>query len=203
MIKQLPLTVMQSAFNEYLKADPQNWQAIQGLAGHTLKIELPDWWIAFEMVFADDGVHLHPAQEQTHHIDATIKGRLRSLLHLAANPDTPITAVQGIELAGNVDLIKRLASIMQRMDVDWEEKLSQWTGDIVAHQAAKTWQSLMDWGRHSSQSLKENLSEYLHEELGYFPTKDELESFYHDVSELRNDADRVEAKFRYLFGEIL
>jgi ubiquinone biosynthesis protein UbiJ len=58
------------------------------------------------------------------------------------------------------------------------------------------------FARHARRTAGENIAEYLQEEGRDLVNKTELEEFLHDVDELRETADRIEARLGRLEARI-
>ncbi|MCB1903235.1 MAG: sterol-binding protein, partial [Gammaproteobacteria bacterium] len=84
--------------------------------------------------------------------------------------------------------------ILAAMDIDWEEQLSHFTGDLLAHKTGNLLRTVRNWGTSSSTSLKLDLKEYLQEELRLLPGRLEVETFLGNVDVLRDDVERLQAR---------
>jgi ubiquinone biosynthesis protein UbiJ len=100
-----------------------------------------------------------------------------------------------IRIDGDTEAGHRFKQILAAVNVDWEEQLSQYTGDVIAHQIGRLWRHGKNWVQDSRQRLDRNLSEYLQEEIKLLPRQDEIEQFMSDVDTLRADADRLLTRF--------
>lgn len=78
--------------------------------------------------------------------------------------------------------------------VDWEERLSQWIGDIPAHQLFKLVRFLSQRG----QAFNQNWVDYLQEEVRYLPTRIEVECFFQEVKQLEREVRELEQKITKL-----
>jgi len=87
------------------------------------------------------------------------------------------------------------------MGIDWEEVLAQNIGDIPAHQAGRLLRGSLDWIMSTRGKLREDIGEYLQEEVRLLPSRNEIEAFMDDVSKTRSDVDRLEARIQRLEKE--
>ena len=65
-----------------------------------------------------------------------------------------------IIIHGDVKTAQLLVDILQQLDVDFEEVLSQWTGDIIAHQTGKVIKHLKS-SDHPISALKDKIGTIL------------------------------------------
>jgi ubiquinone biosynthesis protein UbiJ len=71
-------------------------------------------------------------------------------------------------------------------------------GDVAAHQVASFARGVLDWGRKASTAFAGNVAEYLQEEGRDVPARVEVEEFLEGVDQLRESADRLEARLARL-----
>jgi ubiquinone biosynthesis protein UbiJ len=77
---------------------------------------------------------------------------------------------------------------------DPEEELSRWIGDFPARRVSQFATRLLQLGRHARRTAGENIAEYLQEEGRDLVNSTELDEFLRGVDELRETADRIEAR---------
>ena len=84
------------------------------------------------------------------------------------------------------------------MDIDWEGHLAHFTGDVVAYQIGSLFRKGRSFKQQLGSSLQQNITEYLQEELRVFPSKNELDDFFHDVDALSLHTERLQAHIEHL-----
>jgi ubiquinone biosynthesis protein UbiJ len=99
-----------------------------------------------------------------------------------------------VQIEGDTGIGQQFQDIFVGGDWDWEEQLSHFTGDIIAHQAGKLVRHTQRFLKDSSNTLADNSSEYLQEEAQVLPTRVEINYFLEDVDKLRADVDRLNAR---------
>jgi ubiquinone biosynthesis protein UbiJ len=136
-------------------------------------------------------------------IDATISGRLIALINLATQEDKVTTSIQeGVSINGNAALAQQLQKIFTELDLDWEEALSHYTGDVLAYRIHQQARKARNWLRQSIVSLSQTSSEYLREESRLTPTRVEFERFQQQATTLRQDLERAETRLRHLIQSL-
>ena len=189
----LALSGLETALNAYLRLDPDTLTRLSTLKGKVVKVEITDWLINFYLLPQSDGLQL--LNEYSDQPDTIIRGTLFGLLRTGQSKATSQSLFDNaIEIGGNIDLGSKIREILQGIDIDWEEYLSRVVGDGVAHKAMFHLKRTLDFGRHSFTTLTENLKDYLHEESRAFPSQDQVEKFYKEISTLRDAVDRAEAR---------
>jgi ubiquinone biosynthesis protein UbiJ len=126
-------------------------------------------------------------------VDTRISGSLLALAQLA---QTEIHNLKdsGVTVMGDLSLLADMQRLVKNLDVDWEEMLSQFTGDIIGHQAAQLIRAKFGWAKDRAKSAQRLTGEFLTEELKALPGKPELEDFYRQVDDLRLAVDRAAAR---------
>ncbi|GAB6042868.1 ubiquinone biosynthesis accessory factor UbiJ [Endothiovibrio diazotrophicus] len=181
------------AFNRYLAMDPDAGRRLDGMAGRCVAIELSGLELTLYLLFASGGVRVLDRLDSE--ADTVLRGSPVDLIRLSREG---VAGAGAVEIRGDVDLARRFETMLGEVEVDWEEQLSKVAGDVVAHQAARVVRGFLDWGRGASKSLERNVSEYLREESGISPRRDELDDFVRSVDETRNDVERLEARIERL-----
>ena len=179
--------------NRLLGMDPHVLELCRDLQGHIIAIELTD---------LDKTLYCHPGswgirlslQVPGKAADATIRGHLLGLINLSLQEHKASTSIQErIEIVGNPAVAQKFQRILSELDIDWEEQLSQITGDILAYRIGQGLRKTQQWVRDSLSSVAYSGKEYLQEEAHQLPTQVEFEHFKQQVTDTRHDVDRLEA----------
>ncbi|MCB1614819.1 MAG: SCP2 sterol-binding domain-containing protein [Pseudomonadales bacterium] len=88
---------------------------------------------------------------------------------------------EGIELEGDVELVMKLVSILSDVDIDFEEAVSQLTGDVLAHQLGKSVRSVESWVKSALLEAQRLNREYLQEELSIAAERENTRALYQNV----------------------
>jgi ubiquinone biosynthesis protein UbiJ len=107
----------------------------------------------------------------------------------------------GVTVMGDLSLLAEMQRLAKNLDIDWEDMLSQFTGDIIGHQTAQLIRAKLSWAKDRAHSAQRLTSEFLTEELKTLPGKPELEDFYQQVDDLRLAVDRVAARVEKIIRE--
>jgi ubiquinone biosynthesis protein UbiJ len=106
-----------------------------------------------------------------------------------------------VKIEGDIELGNQFQAFLENIEVDWEEPLSQITGDVIANQVGNALRDFSIWLKESSETNGLNVAEYFREEQNMLPSKFEVEQFKKGVDELRLSTDRLEAKVKRLVAK--
>jgi ubiquinone biosynthesis protein UbiJ len=184
--------------NRLLAYDEAALAGCRELQGHCIAIEITD--LDFRLYCHPGGWGIRLSQyPPPREAEASISGRLMALANLAAEEDKLATSMQErVAFHGDVKLAQKLQRILTGLDIDWEEALAGYIGDIAAFQVHQRARRLGEWFRQSADSLLRTTSEYLREETRASPTQVEFEWFQARVTGLRHDVSRAEARLARL-----
>lgn len=101
-------------------------------------------------------------------------------------------------LRGNVEFAEVLGFVLRNLRWDVEEDISRVTGDIAAHRIVQAGEALRRAVLDSTQRLADNVTEYALHEAALIAPKQAIADFCHDVDELRDAGERLEARLRRL-----
>lgn len=170
--------------------------------------ELQGFVIAIELIDVKRTLYFHPGswgmrlslQAPRKDVDATIRGHVLGLINLSQKEDRISTSIQErIEISGNTRVAQKFQKILTGIDIDWEEQLSKFTGDIIAYRAGQGLRNTRDWVMDNLNSLALSGREYLQEETRQLPTRPEFLQFKQAVTSIRDDVERLEALINHKF----
>ena len=184
--------------NRLLSMDDQVLDRCQELQGRCIEIHITDLDLRLFCHPGSWGIRLGLSEPQKP-LDATISGRSMALLNLALQEDKISTSIQeGVSINGNAAVAQQMQKILSELDLDWEETLSHYTGDILAYRIHQQARKIGHWICQSVISLLQTSSEYLREERRLSPTQVEFERFRQQASTLKQDVERAEVRLRHI-----
>jgi len=184
--------------NRLLSMDQQVLDRCQELQGRCIEIHITDLDLRLFCHPGSWGIRLSLNEPQKP-VDATISGRSMALLNLAMQEDKISTSIQeGVSINGNAAVAQQMQKIFTELDLDWEETLSHYTGDILAYRIHQQARKTGHWLRQSVISLSQTSSEYLREESRLSPTQVEFERLRKQTTTLKQDVERAEQRLRHL-----
>jgi ubiquinone biosynthesis protein UbiJ len=126
--------------------------------------------------------------------DAVISGSLPALLQLLKGGADRESGRPGAEIRGDAEIANRYRELFMLARPDPEEELSRWIGDFPARRVSLFARHAFTFARRAARTAGENIAEYLQEEGRDLVNRTELEEFLRGVDELRETADRIEAR---------
>ncbi|WP_102794628.1 ubiquinone biosynthesis accessory factor UbiJ [Bowmanella denitrificans] len=193
---QLLAGALELALNKVLSLDNASQQRLAPLCGKRMRVKLKElpWPLTF--VFSSQ-IDLLMDDEQP--VDCAME---LSLTHLQEMQDPAnISALiqdKKLSLNGDMHTAQSFAALLKELDIDWEEQLSRYTGDVFAHQSVQLAKSLHQRAKGHLQQLGQIIKDgALHEkQLAAHPLA--VEDFSRDVNKLRADTARFEARLSQL-----
>lgn len=197
---QLAITAtLESALNNYLRLDSEHPHRLSRLAGKYLAIELLGMNTTIYLLADDKGIQLFNHYEGE--ADATLSGTPLALMRLALTRQPgPAMFSDDLTLSGDTELGQQYKRLFDSLDIDWEEHLSRYSGDILAHKLAGLVRSGLSWNNQARTILQQDIAEYLLQEQQLVTEKAELQRFFNHVDVLREDVDRLQARIEHLLS---
>ena len=198
MIKKYSLSVLQKAINHALALDEGMHLKIQDLHGKVLEIIISPLNVNFFMCFEANELKLLADFEGRP--DAIIRSSPMGLIRLSILPASKVRSLfnDKIRISGDIELGQRVKKLFDEIDIDWEGHLAQFTGDVVAYQVGSLVRKGLAFKQQVGRSIRQDISEYLQEELRAFPPREEVNDFFKEVDELSLSVERIEARMNQL-----
>lgn len=201
MLQDSAVSTLEGLINGYLRLDPEVQQRLSRLHGKVICFEISGFGLNLYFVPAADRLQLYGSLEGEP--DCIIRGSPVALASLGFSDEKSDQLFGGrVEIEGDAGLAHRFGQILAAMDIDWEEQLSRLVGDIPAHQTGRLVRGVSDWIGRSRRSLEMDVGEYLQEEARLLPRPGEIAEFIAAVDDLRDDVDRLEARFNRVSGKL-
>ena len=193
MLTQLLLAGIDTGINALLKLDPVSQSRLRALSGQVLAIQANQPDLPLYLLFQQDGLQLAAHWEAP--ADCTLRGSTAELWHLLTAHDKLAALYQpGISIEGNKDLLVNLSTILQDMNIDWEYQLQQWVGPVAAGLAGSHIRQRSQWAGDNIASLQQRLQDWLSEETRLLVGKNEAESYFAELDQLKLQLDRLDAR---------
>ena len=188
---------LEAAINRYLRLDPEIGTRMQALSGRCIGLELRGLDLRLYVFPGRQGIHLLDRIDGEP--DTVLRGTPLGMARLGLGGSSEKTLFSGdVEIHGDVETGQLFKSILDEMEIDWEEQLSHFTGDVIAHQLGNMARHSRKMFKQARTTLEQDIGEYLQEELRLLPARIETANFSTDVNMLRMSVDRLEARVRRL-----
>jgi len=198
MIKNYTLKALQKAINHALALDETMPGKLGALQGKVLKIIITPLNVNFFIHFTANELEL--LADYAGDADTTIDSSPLGLIRLSLLPAFKVRSLfnDDIKISGNVELGQAVKKIFDGMEIDWEGHIAKFTGDVVAYQIGSFLRQGLSFKQQVQESLRQNITEYLQEELSIIPPREEIEDFFKDVDELSLAVERLTAHINQL-----
>ncbi|MBN2648020.1 MAG: SCP2 sterol-binding domain-containing protein [Thiotrichales bacterium] len=185
---QLFAQVLESALTQARAWDIDQGAALSALPEAVIALQMTPAKTPFYCLITAN--HISVQTQLQGSADATIRGEFSDWIRLAS--DSP--NLEHFTLEGETDLARTFLQALSRLEIDWEERLSQLTGDFVAAQIGYGVRSFLHKKRQMRADLQQTLQEYLQFEIHALPTSAEVKSFHHAVDELEQALAQLESR---------
>lgn len=195
--RPLLLGALESALNRYLALDEDAPSLLEPLAGKVIAVRVSPFNWTFFLCPTPDHIQLLESYRETP--DTTLSGSAPAL-GLMGFSATPMRALfsGAVKIEGDITTGRRFQELFDKLEIDVEEQVSHYTGDIIAHQLGRIVRTGQKRARQTLESFRLNLTEYIQEETRSLPAKPEIDIFYRYVDQIRADCDRLQSRVERL-----
>ena len=183
---------LETSINHALKQDPATLEKFASIQGKVIAFEMTDLDLTLYIFPHNEGVQVKYLYEGN--ADTTLQGNTLAFVNMSFGDATESFFSGDVRIKGEIELGQRFKRILDKLDLDWEEWLSGYTGDLVAFKAGSLIRSFGSWGKDALKTLELDAREYIQDEGQLSPHSAELEEFTNNISQLRNDTARLEAR---------
>lgn len=187
---------IETLVNRLLDEDPRTKSGFARLQGKVIALDIQGLPAIF-LFPGTQGIHIHLITSDPP--DTTLRGTPLAFarMHFAEHASDSLLSGE-IRIEGDTALGQKFKYLLDQLDIDWEELVSHYAGDIIAHRLGQFSRDLFGWGCYATDTLKQDFREYVQEEERINPHPAEMQAFSQNVSGLRDDTDRLEARIRRL-----
>ena len=182
--------------NKVLSLDEETLAALAILAGNVIEIDVLKTELRIFILPSGKGITLETEYEGK--ADVAIKGTPSALLGMISAEKI---GAGDVEINGNVGLAQNFKSILRDVEIDWEEYLSQFIGDIASHKIGNFLRQVSRFAKKSGKTIGMDISEYLRYEKEALLDKSEVDEFNQAVDKLRDDVERLQKRLERLEKE--
>jgi ubiquinone biosynthesis protein UbiJ len=192
LIKLILISVIEKAMNSVLALHSGKHQILEIHAGKALHINFKDLNMDLFLIVHPEKIYVHSVFPDTPDtmVSGSIINFLKQLKTDSLSPD--------INVEGDVDLAHDIMRLFKTIDINWEEYSAFFIGDLPTHHFSNFVRQCKKTVRHISSRSIEDAVDFIQEEQRFLPTNEEVEDFYEDIRELRNNIDRLEARLNRL-----
>ncbi len=200
MIKKYTLMALQKAINHALALDESMPDKLKSVEGKVLEVIITPLHVNFFIRFFEQKLLLLAAYKGEP--DTIIHSSPLGLIRLSILPASKVRSLfnDKIRISGDIELGQRVKTLFDEIEIDWEDHLAHFTGDVVAHQIGNFVRQGITFKNRFTHSLRQNVTEYVHEEVHLFPTEEEVQDFFKDIDSLSLQTERLAAHVNQLLA---
>ena len=188
-----------SLLNRNISESTPARELCQKLSGTVVAIRVRNTALAAYFVVNDEALDL--VTSSADEPDVVITGSIITLARMAGQSGEAAIRDGSLDLTGDAETAGEFQQLLAFAKPDVEEELSGIVGDVAAHRLGEIARGVGRWGRDARSTMGANIREYLQEESRDAPSRYELDTFTSNVSTLRDDVDRVEARLNRLLKD--
>jgi len=200
-IAQLLSSAIETLLNQLLKLDPVSEIKLKKLQGKRLQVrvkELP-WPLLFHFSENISVLIVLPDEPVENEVSCMIELDLETLPQLQDSSKlTQLIQQKKLLLNGDIYVAQSFSRLLQELDIDWEEQLSVYTGDAVAHQTFSSVKSAIALGKDNLDQARTVWAERLTKDGAIGVTQQELNEFSEQVNNLRSASERLQVRLSLL-----
>lgn len=202
---QLVNSGIERILNQLIKLDPDSPRRLKVLAGKQLKLRINEF--PWPLIFAfSDHVDVLTAESLTQHetpADCEIALSVNNLKQLQDSSQISRLIQQNkLQLEGDIHIAQNFSALIKDLHIDWEEQLSQYVGDVIAHQSFNSARNLFDHAKAKLDQFTSVLSDAALEEKAVAAHPVAVDDFCQSVNKLRSDTERLAARITRLEQQI-
>lgn len=184
---------VETTLNSALRLDPVAFGKLHRFSGKVIKIEIHGLQLSLYLLPGADGICLMSQYDAEP--DTVLSGTPLAMAKMALGPDASKVLFAGeVTIRGDVETGQSFKRLLDELDIDWEEQLARYTGDIAAHKLGELVRAGTAWGQQALGILGRDATEYLQQESQALPVPTAVQQFIYEVDGLRDDTARLEAR---------
>lgn len=193
LIPQLITATLESAVNKLSSLDPTFNERSRHLVGRRLMVEVQELKVPLTFVVTEHKINVLSGKNEGN--DCSIKTSLSALSELKdPNQITKLIKEERLELKGDLQLAQQVSELVKQTDIDWEEHLSQYLGDGLAHKVASRFKHFGQLLAQKNKDFEDVFTEFAQDEAQLTPHPQEVKQFSDKVGQTRAKVDKLAAK---------
>lgn len=186
-----------TSINRYIDLDKERAAGLAQIDGKTIGIFVREFDARINLCV--DNLSLQELADPDNELDVEIVVSLKALPDLLLGADQDQLIKRGdIEIKGDAHIASVFQNTLRAIEIDWEELLSKYTGDSIAYQIGLGVKGMHAFGHRLRGNMRQDLRDYLQDEVQVSATQDEVSQFVQEVDSVRAQADRLEARINRL-----
>ena len=201
MLPQLIASALEQALNRFLGTDSDFAGRLKPMLGKRLALQLRELPFTLQIQFCEQQLVVLVGDQGTP--DARVQLSVLDLPLLTDGSSlTELIKQDRLALQGDAALLQQFTRLLKETELNLEELLSRYIGDIPAHQLGSAFSIGHGYLKRQTQEGKANLFEYLTDEIELLPHPNMLATFSRDVKALAEEVDAVAKRLQDLTARV-
>ena len=192
-LKQNANNYVSRSINKALSYSDNRQTLLKPLLNKIVAIEIRGINKTIFISFTQEGVNISNTSEEN--FNSKICGGPFSLLNILLSQSLDVS---GVYIEGEMNTAQQLKTLAESLDIDWESLLADYTGDTPAYYFAKVGKKIKSYKQKQGQQFKQNLADYVKDEIELLPSPIQVEKLFNNIDELRFSVDRLSARINQL-----
>jgi len=175
---------LEMAVNTAIRLDEQQGALFDPLDGQTIALQIAPFSSPIYCIINQRQALFQNQLQGT--ADASVRTHFNQFIGLPLG-DT----LQADTVTGNPDVAKQFVDALNHMEIDWEEHLSHYTGDLVAFKLGHSVRSVLNAKQQTKTYMGETVKEYLLFEMESLPPRHQVDHFVKEVNRLNQQVDQI------------
>ena len=189
--------VIVSGVNRYISADPERANQLSQINGKTIRLYIKE--LNQNCILKINGLSVVELEEPADKTDVEVIVSLKVLSDFMLGVDKENMLKNGdLEIKGDAHVASVFQHTMKSIEIDWEEILSDYTGDAIAHHLGAGIRELHALRARMKENFRLDARDFLQDNLQVAVTKEEVDEFMRDVDTMRAQVERLEARLNRL-----
>ncbi len=187
--------LIEAVINRIVRLDPEAVPKLSALAGKVICVEISGTDRRWCLEVTERGLSL--AAEDAH-ADVTLEGSALAFGRLLFGDRLAAVRDQTLRIQGDVETGQAFQRIFKEFEVDMEDQLAAYVGDVAAYRLNTGARQLRDWSAQVRTNVAHTVAETLQEEHGVLAPTSRVRRFVDEVDNLRSEVERLEQRIARL-----
>ncbi len=189
-----PVTVVaNAAINGVIRKNAEALQLLAASDGGVVALELRNPSVSIRVAILCNGIELLSDFDAEPELE--LSADVPALMALADSAHDALLDGR-VQAEGDMELARLVQQLLVVLTSDWEEQLSPFMGDALAHKVGTASRGLSAWISQTRERGAEDVGEYLQEEARVLVTQSEWRELEQEADQLRERVDRLTVRMQ-------
>lgn len=189
--------LLEATGNYLLQFDPESRHKLSSLQGKVFRLEILVIDLELFLIPNQEGMQIKKAWFGP--VDITMRGSPLAFAQFGLKQqgvDNQMFIDKRVIIEGDAELAQDFQKLIRELDIDFEELVSRYVGDIAAHQIGRGARGFRAWTKDAVQSLRLDIRDYMVEESRLLAPSWRVDEFIEQADILRADVERLEQRVK-------